>query len=74
MTFQAIFERASDGSIWGYCPDVPGASGAGNSLEEARESLRKGIALWIEAAKESGEEFPVYSDVVAIERIDVSTV
>jgi predicted RNase H-like HicB family nuclease len=56
MKYQAIFERSSDGTIWGYCPDNPGATGAGDSLDEAKASLREGVRLWVETATERGIE------------------
>jgi predicted RNase H-like HicB family nuclease len=75
MTYQAIYERAEDGTIWGYTSEVPGAFGAGDTLEEAKESLREGIRLWIEVARENGEEIPpssaVASSAIAIELLDV---
>jgi predicted RNase H-like HicB family nuclease len=75
MTYQAIYERAEDGSIWGYTPDVPGAFGAGDTLDEAKASLREGIRLWIELAREKGEEIPasstISSSAIAIELLDV---
>ena len=75
MTYQAIYERAEDGSIWGYSPDVPGAFGAGDSLDDAKESLREGIRLWIEVARENGEEIPastaIPSSAIAIELLEV---
>ncbi len=55
MIYHAVFDRAEDGSIWGYTPDVPGAYGAGDSLDEAEASLREGIRLWMEVAREQGE-------------------
>ncbi len=75
MTYQAIYDRAEDGSIWGYAPDVPGAFGAGDTLEEAKASLREGIRLWIELAREKGEEIPasspIASSAIAIELVEV---
>jgi len=75
MIYQAICERAEDGTIWGYAPDVPGALGAGDTLEEAKKSLREGIRLWIEVAREKGDEVPpssaVASSAIAIELLEV---
>jgi len=75
MTYQAIYERAEDGSIWGYTPDVPGAFGAGDTLDEAKKSLREGIRLWIEVARENGEGVPastaISSSAIAIELLEV---
>jgi predicted RNase H-like HicB family nuclease len=30
---------------WAVCPDVPGANGQGETVEEAKESLREAIVL-----------------------------
>jgi len=58
MRYAVVYERAKDGSIWGYAPDIPGATGAGDTLEEARESVTTGLALWIETARERGIPVP----------------
>lgn len=73
MTYHAIFERAGDGTIWGYSPEVPGAFGAGDDLDQARESLRQGIEIWIEHAREHGDPIPQSTAVVAFESIAVRT-
>ena len=54
MTYHGIYERGVDGTIWGRTPEFSGAFGAGDTLEEARASLREGIRLWIEADLEFG--------------------
>jgi predicted RNase H-like HicB family nuclease len=51
-TDHAVYERADDGTIWGYTDDYPGAFGAGDSLDEAKASLREGVRVWLEAARE----------------------
>ena len=58
MRYAVIYERAKDGSIWGYAPDIPGATGAGETLDEARASVTTGITLWIETARERGVPIP----------------
>ena len=45
--FTAIIERDGDWFI-GYCPEIPGANGQGNSVEECRSSLAQAIALILE--------------------------
>ena len=71
MKYQAIFERAEDGTIWGYIPDVPGATGAGDSIEAAKKSLREGLRIWIELANERGDAIPEPSTVL-VETIEVT--
>ncbi len=58
MKYAVIFERAADGGIWGYAPDLPGATGMGDSLDEARASVADGIAIWIDEMRKSGQPIP----------------
>jgi predicted RNase H-like HicB family nuclease len=44
----AIIEPAPEGGYWAVCPEFPGANGQGETLAEARESLRQAIQLLIE--------------------------
>jgi len=44
----AIIEKAPEGGFWAICPEVPGANGQGETVEEAKESLREAIALIFE--------------------------
>ena len=41
----AIIEKAPEGGYWAICPEVPGANGQGQTLEEAKENLRKAAKL-----------------------------
>jgi predicted RNase H-like HicB family nuclease len=41
----AIIEEAPEGGFWAVCPEVPGANGQGDTVEEAKESLREAIVL-----------------------------
>jgi len=42
--FIGIYEK--DGKFYiGYCPEVPGANGQGETMEECRESLKEAIKL-----------------------------
>ena len=43
--FTAIIETAPEGGYWAMCPEVPGANGQGESVEEAKTSLREAIQL-----------------------------
>ncbi len=65
MTYQAVFERADDGTVFAYVPDLPGCTSWGATLEEARENVREAIALWITVAKEKGMELPTPSTIAA---------
>lgn len=49
--FTAIIEPAPEGGFWAICPEVPGANGQGETIEEAKESLRQAIELILEDRK-----------------------
>ena len=51
--FTAIYEMGEKYYI-GYCPEVPGANGQGDTLEECRESLREAIMLILQDRLEDG--------------------
>lgn len=46
--FTAIIEQAPEGGFWAICPEVPGANGQGESVEEAKVNLREAIKLIFE--------------------------
>jgi len=41
----AIIEKAPEGGYWAICPEVPGANGQGETIEEAKESLKEAVSL-----------------------------
>lgn len=48
LEFTAIIEPAPEGGYWAICPEIPGANGQGETVEEAKESLVKAIELILE--------------------------
>ena len=49
--FTAVYQR--DGEWWiGFVEELPGANAQGETLEEARESLRESVSLVLEANRE----------------------
>ena len=46
--FTAIIEPAPEGGYWAICPEVSGANGQGETIEEVKENLREAIELIIE--------------------------
>jgi predicted RNase H-like HicB family nuclease len=46
--FTAIIESAPEGGFWAICPEVPGANGQGETVEEAKNCLRDAIELILE--------------------------
>jgi predicted RNase H-like HicB family nuclease len=46
--FTAIIESAPEGGYWAICPEVPGANGQGDTIEETKNSLRQAVELILE--------------------------
>ncbi|GBE10199.1 hypothetical protein BMS3Abin12_00761 [bacterium BMS3Abin12] len=46
--FTAIIETAPEGGYWAICPEVPGANGQGETINEAKDNLRQAIELIFE--------------------------
>ena len=46
--FTAIIEVAPEGGYWAVSPEIPGANGQGETIEEAKISLKKAIQLIFE--------------------------
>ncbi len=44
----AIVEAAPQGGYWAICPEVPGANGQGETVDEAKATLRDTIRLIFE--------------------------
>jgi predicted RNase H-like HicB family nuclease len=44
----AIIEEAPEGGYWAICPEVPGANGQGETVEDAKVSLREAVRLIFE--------------------------
>jgi predicted RNase H-like HicB family nuclease len=49
--FTAIIEVAPVGGFWAICPEVPGANGQGETIEETKDSLRQAFELTLEDRK-----------------------
>lgn len=43
--FTAIIEPAEEGGYWAICPEVPGANGQGEAVEEAKRNMIQAIKL-----------------------------
>ena len=46
--FTAILEPAPEGGYWAICPEVPGANGQGETIEETKQNLVEAIELILE--------------------------
>ncbi|HHT9153986.1 MAG TPA: type II toxin-antitoxin system HicB family antitoxin, partial [Candidatus Hypogeohydataceae bacterium YC40] len=52
--FTAIYEKGEKYYV-GYCAEVPGANGQGETIEECRESLKEAIKLILQDRLEDAE-------------------
>lgn len=43
--YTAIIEKSPEGGYWAFCPEVSGANGQGETVEETKESLKNAIEL-----------------------------
>lgn len=43
--FTAVIEPAEEGGFWAFCPEVPGANGQGDTIEETKTNLAEAIKL-----------------------------
>ncbi|MEX0687909.1 MAG: type II toxin-antitoxin system HicB family antitoxin [Pirellulales bacterium] len=50
--FTAIIEVAPEGGFWAWCPEIHGANGQGETVDEAKDSLREAIELILEDRRE----------------------
>ena len=44
----AIIEAATEGGYWAICPEITGANGQGETIAEAKASLKSAIQLILE--------------------------
>ena len=49
--FTAIIEPAPEGGYWAICPEVPGANGQGETIEETKNRFAEAIQLILEYRK-----------------------
>ena len=46
--YTAIIEKAPEGGYWAICPEISGANGQGDTIDEAKMSLKNAIELILE--------------------------
>ncbi|HEY5197395.1 MAG TPA: type II toxin-antitoxin system HicB family antitoxin [Solirubrobacteraceae bacterium] len=49
-----VFEPQDEGGYYVYAPDLPGLHTQGEDLEDATESAREALALYVEGLREDG--------------------
>jgi predicted RNase H-like HicB family nuclease len=54
--FTAIIEAAPEGGYFAYCPEISGANGQGETIEDCRNELIEAIALILEDRREDAQQ------------------
>jgi predicted RNase H-like HicB family nuclease len=68
--FTAIIESANEGGYWAICPEIDGANGQGETVEEAKQNLKEAIKLILDDRLEDfrrGHTEEVIIDLVLVE-------
>jgi predicted RNase H-like HicB family nuclease len=68
--FTAIIESATEGGYWAICPEIDGANGQGETVEEAKQNLKEAIKLILDDRLEDfrrGHTEEVIIDLVLVE-------
>ncbi len=68
--FTVLMEAAPEGGFWAICPEIQGANGQGETIEEAKLNLKEAIKLILEDKLEDykrGFSDEVIIDTVAVE-------
>jgi predicted RNase H-like HicB family nuclease len=50
--FSIIIDEVSEGGYWAICPEIPGANGQGETIDETKENLRSAIQLILDDRRE----------------------
>ncbi len=56
--YMVVYERVAEDNWGAWTPDIGGAVGAGDTIEQVRESLREGILIMLEDALERNQPMP----------------
>lgn len=64
VQYSVIVHEADEGGYWVEVPALPGCYSQGESVEEALNSVREAIELYLDALREEGSEPPRDEDVV----------
>ncbi len=67
ITYLVIVEPAADGQFSARCPQLPGCTAAGTSLENATQLLGTAMQAHLDLLRERGEPIPAPNQLVPIE-------
>ena len=70
LNFTIVIEQDED-AFHAFVPVLKGCHSCGDTPEEARENIREAIELYVETLRDLGEEIPIESEPILIERLAV---
>lgn len=56
LSFSVIYEAAPEGGYVAFVPALPGCHSQGESLEEAEDNIKEGIAVYLESLRTHKEK------------------
>ena len=68
MTRYVALIDGQPGAYGVVIPDLPGAAGMGDTVDQAVASATKGVRLWVETAVESGKKVPPARPIEAVRK------
>ena len=69
--YTVVIEQDEDGVFVGHVPSLPGCHTQGRNVAEIDERIREAIALYLDVARERGEE-PSRTRLVGVHQVEVA--
>lgn len=58
-SYAYVIERSDDGGYWGYLPDLPGCTTAGDTPEDVERQLPEAVELYLSYFRDRNQPVPV---------------
>ena len=65
ISYAVVIERADDGGVGAWCPDLPGCAALADTEEAVLTEIRQAIELHLAGLREDGQPVPHPSTVAA---------
>ena len=66
MDYVVVIEKAQDGTLSAYVPDLPGCVSSGSTVDEVRGLIEEAVRMHIDSLRSHGETVPTPSATVHI--------
>jgi predicted RNase H-like HicB family nuclease len=68
MEYLVVIEKARDGTLSAFVPDLPGCVSSGDEVEEVEALIKEAIRVHIESLRRHGENVPEPTAVACLVR------